>query len=212
MFLTGEVYGVDDGDWRADTGSMTETATMVPADLKRETMKNLRVVVRNLVKIRQLTGMAELVTLGLYLSEAGLQEVPTAADPRYMAAVERGAAVRQRLTEAEGGSLAAEEAAKTLGMSKVAVLKRYQKGKLLAWREERQHAVRFPRWQFHEGKVLEGLEKVLARLNSTCRLDDFGRLLFFLSDSRFLGGKRPLDCLREGELHKVLQAAEGYAA
>jgi len=63
--------------------------------------------------------------------------------------------VRPKLMEAEGGSLAAEEAAGVLGMSKVAVLKRYQNGKLLAWREERQKAVRFPRWQFQSGKVLE---------------------------------------------------------
>jgi hypothetical protein len=187
---------------------MSETAAVV--DLKRETMKSVRVVVHNLVKIRQLTGTPEVVSLGEFLSAAGLQETTPAPDPRYAAAVARGLEFRPKLMEAEGGSLAAEEAAGVLGMSKVAVLKRYQNGKLLAWREERQKAVRFPRWQFQSGKVLEGLDAVLAKLNSVARLDDFGRLLFFLSTSRFLGGKRPLDYLREGEIHKVLQAAEGY--
>jgi hypothetical protein len=205
------VYEVDERENHAMVKYMAE-ATIMAADLKRETMKNLRAVVRNLIKIRQLTGTLELVTLGQYLSEAGLQEAAVSPDPRYTEAVERGVAVRKRLTEAEGGSLAAEEAAKVLGMSKVAILKRYQNGRLLAWREERQNAVRFPRWQFENGKVLEGLEDALARLKAGGPLDDFGRLLFFLSHSRFLGGKRPLDCLRAGEVHKVIQAAEGYAA
>jgi hypothetical protein len=70
--------------------------------------------------------------------------------------------------------------------------------------------VRFPAWQFKSGTVLAGLENVLSILNSGSRLDDFGRMLFFLSNSRFLGGKRPLDCLRDGEVQKVIQAAQGY--
>jgi len=49
---------------------MAETATMeqVPPALKRDTMKNLRVVLRNLGKIRQMTGVMELVTLGQFLT------------------------------------------------------------------------------------------------------------------------------------------------
>ena len=194
---------------------MAETATMeqVPPDLKRDTMKNLRVVLRNLGKIRQMTGVMELVTLGQFLTEAGLQDTATpATDPRLAAAVARGENVRRKLMEAEGGSYSAEEAARELGMSKVAVLKRYQHGRLLAWREERQNAVRFPKWQFQDGKVLDGFESVLATLSSAARLDDFGRMLFFLSNSRFLGGKRPLDCLRAGDIHKAQQAAQGHAA
>ncbi len=47
-------------------------------------------------------------------------------------------------------------------------------------------------------------------LNASSRLDDLGRMLFFLSNRGFLGGKRPLDCLREGQLERVLQVAQGY--
>jgi hypothetical protein len=180
-------------------------------DLKKETLRSLRVVLRNLAEIRRITGIGEIVNLGRFLGEVGMREKPaTIADARLDEAVERGDLVRRKLIQAEGGSLSAGDAAKELGMSKVAILKRYRKGHILAWREERQNAVRFPAWQFKNGRLLAGLEAALLKLNAGSRLDDFGRMLFFLSNSRFLGGKRPLDCLREGELHKVLQAAEGY--
>lgn len=124
-----------------------------------------------------------------------------------MLSQQRGVVVRQKLVEAEGGSMSAEETAKVLRLAKTTVLTRYKKGKLLAWRDGRR--VRFPRWQFQGGKPLEGFEAVMTRLNEIPGLDDIGRLLFFLSNSSILGGKRPLDCLREGELNKVLQSAEG---
>jgi hypothetical protein len=180
-------------------------------ELQEKAKKNLRVVVRALVQIRRITGVGELENLGKFLGEVSLQETKDApADPRLLEAIERGAHVRQKLIAAEGGSVSAEEAAKQLGMSKVAILNRYRKGQVLAWEAEKQNAVRFPVWQFKDGRVLPGLKEVLEKLNSTVRLDDFGRLLFFLSNSRFLGGRRPLDFLREGELHIVMQAAEGY--
>ncbi len=139
------------------------------------------------------------------------QEFPAAkADNRLISAMARGITVRRKLREAEGGSLSAEEAARELGISKAAILKRYHKGRIIAWREERQNAARFPVWQFQDGKVLKGLEEVLQILNAGSRLDDFGRMLFFLSNMGFLGKKRPVDCLRAGEVNKVLQAAQGH--
>ncbi|MGD0412979.1 MAG: hypothetical protein ABSC18_14910 [Verrucomicrobiota bacterium] len=139
------------------------------------------------------------------------REFPVArADNRLANAMARGITARRKLMEAEGGSLSAEEAARQLGISKTAILKRYHKGRIIAWREERQNAARFPVWQFKDHKVLQGLEEVLQTLNAGSRLDDFGRMLFFLSNRGFLGKKRPVDCLRAGEVNKVLQAAEGY--
>jgi hypothetical protein len=139
------------------------------------------------------------------------QEYPVAkADNRFVNAMARGITTRRKLMEEEGGSLSAEEAAQVLGISKAAILKRYHKGQIIAWREERQNAARFPVWQFKDNKVLDGMKEALHILNSGSRLDDFGRMLFFLSNMGFLGKKRPLDCLRVGEINKVLQAAEGY--
>jgi predicted DNA-binding transcriptional regulator AlpA len=139
------------------------------------------------------------------------QEFPVGLpDNRLASAIARGIPARRKLMETEGGSLSAEQAAQALGMSKAAILKRYKKGRIIAWREERQNAVRFPVWQFKDHRVLGGIEEALKALNAGSRLDDLGRMLFFLSNRGFLGGKRPLDCLREGEVKRVLQAAQGY--
>ena len=117
-------------------------------------------------------------------------------------------AARQRLAEAEGGSLSSEAAVRQLRISKTAVLKRLDAGRLLAWREERLPAARFPRWQFDEhGHVLAGLEEVLEALNQDERLDAWGKILFCLREKRSLGGRRPWDLLREGELTNVRLAA-----
>ena len=124
----------------------------------------------------------------------------------------RGLGARQQLAEAEGGSLSSEEVARLLEISKTAVLKRQAAGRLLAWREERLQAARFPRWQFNEhGQVLTGLEEVLEILNRDERLDAWGKILFFLQEKAGLDHRRPLDWLREGRLKEVQLAAQAYA-
>lgn len=124
----------------------------------------------------------------------------------------RGLDARQQLAEAEGGSSSSEEVARLLQISKTAVLKRLAAGRLLAWREERLQAARFPRWQFDKhGHVLNGLAEVLEVLNKDERLDAWGKILFFLQEKPSLGGQRPLDLLREGKLEEVRLAAEAYA-
>ena len=124
----------------------------------------------------------------------------------------RGLEIRRQLMEAEGGSWSSEEAARLLQISKTAVLKRLATGRLLAWREERLQAARFPRWQFDKhGQVLNGLEEVLEILHHDERLDAWGRILFFLQEKPSLGGRRPLDLLRQGKLKEVRLAAQAYA-
>src|SRR2546428_188271 len=124
----------------------------------------------------------------------------------------RGLEARQQLAEAEGGSLSSEDAARLLRISKTAVLKRLEAGRLLAWREERLQAARFPRWQFDQhGHVLAGLEEVLEILIQDERLDAWGKVLFFLQEKGSLGDRRPLDMLREGRLKEVCLAAHAYA-
>jgi hypothetical protein len=123
----------------------------------------------------------------------------------------RGLGVRQQLVEAEGGSWSSEEVARRLDISKTAVLKRLAAGRLLAWREERLAAFRFPRWQFDEhGNVLAGLEDVLKILDEDERLDPWGKILFFLQEKPSLGDRRPLDLLGEGKLKEVRLAAQAY--
>jgi hypothetical protein len=124
----------------------------------------------------------------------------------------RGLEARQQLAEAEGGSLSSEATARLLGISKTAVLKRLEAGRLLAWREERLQAARFPVWQFDErGHVLAGLQEVLAILNQDKRLDTWGKILFFLQEKSSLEGQRPVDLLRAGKVKEVCVAARAYA-
>jgi len=59
--------------------------------------------------------------------------------------------------------------------------------------------------------VLPGLQEVLEILNRDQRLDDWGKVLFFLHTSSRLDGRRPLDFLREKKLREVIMAAEAYA-
>lgn len=133
-------------------------------------------------------------------------------DQKLAQAHVRGLEVRQNLLEAEGGSWSSEEVARLLRISKTAVLKRLSSGRLLAWREERLQAARFPRWQFDEhGQVLDGLEDVLAMLKQDARLDVWGKVLFFLQEKPGQTGRRPLDLLRAGKLKEVRLAAEAYA-
>lgn len=129
---------------------------------------------------------------------------------RVARALSRGLTARHELATAEGGSLSSEEVADLLGISKTAVLKRFHAGRLLAWRDERQNAVRFPAWQFDQGRVLAGLGEALAVLAEGERLDDWGRVLFFLQSSAVLRGGRPLDALREGRAGAVVKAARAY--
>jgi hypothetical protein len=124
----------------------------------------------------------------------------------------RGFEARQQLAQAEGGSLSSDEVARLLEISKTAALKRHAAGRLLAWREERLRAARFPRWQFNEhGQVLAGFEQILSVLNQDPRLDAWGKILFFLQERAGLGNRRPLDLLREGKVEEVHLAAQAYA-
>jgi hypothetical protein len=126
-------------------------------------------------------------------------------------ALARGLVVREKLAIEEGGSYSSEETARLLGISKPAVLKRHQAGRLLAWRSERQGAFQFPVWQFEEGRPLAGFAEVLRALNEGDSLDDWGKVLFFLQPNAQLGGRRPLDFLRENKTGEVIPVAKSYA-
>lgn len=126
-------------------------------------------------------------------------------------AMARGVLARQELMDEEGGSLSSEAVSGLLDISKQAVMKRLKAGTLLAWREERLKAARFPRWQLDShGRVLPGFEKVLGILNQDERLDVWAKMLFFLQEKPSLGGKRPLDLLREKKLDQVRLSAQAY--
>ena len=154
------------------------------------------------------TTLARLLNVAFDLSIGGRES----RGDKLARAVVRGLEARQQLAEAEGGSLSSDDVARLLRISKTAVLKRLEAGRLLAWREERLQAARFPRWQFDQhGQVQPGLEDVLAILDQDERLDAWGKILFFLRDKGSRGDRRPLDLLREGKLKEICLAAQAYA-
>ena len=187
------------------------TPLLEAVEAEQKIVSDIRAVLRKLAASGFLSVATEPANLARLTDKAFRQEFPAGKpDNRLASAIARGIPARRKLAEDEGGSISAGQAAQVLGISKQAILKRYQKGRIIAWREERQNARRFPVWQFSDRKVLEGVEETLQVLNAGSRLDDFGRMLFFLSNHAFLGGKRPIDCLRKGGVAKVLQAARGY--
>lgn len=121
----------------------------------------------------------------------------------------RGRVAWRKLIASKSGNISWLEAAKLLEISKATVLRKYQEGELLGWKEVGKNTIRFPRWQFEAGKLLPGLANVISALNRVGYLDDKARVLFFLSEFGFVAC-RPLDLLREGRAGEALLAARSY--
>lgn len=118
----------------------------------------------------------------------------------------RGVQARNAMLAAEGGTLASDEVAELLHLSRQAVDKRRTSGKLLAV-EVGRRGFRYPAWQFGEGASLPGLEEILSLLHAHPPL---AQMRFFLSGDHALGGARPLDLLRRGDLSPVRRAARVF--
>ena len=151
------------------------------------------------------TRLAELAGVAFERTFAGARREDKLAN-----ALARGLSVREKMAEEEGGSMSAEETARYLRITKQSVLNLYHSAKLVGWRTEKQGAVRFPVWQFHEHARLAGLEKVLAKLNESNMLDDWAKVGFFLQTHGVLKNRRALDVLRSHDVDSVLRAAEAY--
>lgn len=102
--------------------------------------------------------------------------------------------------------LKSEEVAQLLHITRQAVDKRRSKGQLLAISLGRRGYF-YPAWQFHEGKVLPGLELVMATLKE---YDPWTQLMFFKTGDIRLEGATPLERLRTGNVDKVVWAAQCY--
>jgi hypothetical protein len=149
--------------------------------------------------------LAQLAGIAFQMTFAG-----TRREDKLANALARGLSVRQKMATEEGGSMSAEEAARQLGMTKQSVLNLYHAGKVLAWRTEKQGSLRFPVWQFDGDRRLSGLDEVMAQLSKAVMLDDWAKIGFFLQTHERLGGRRPLDLLRENKLADVLHAARAH--
>jgi hypothetical protein len=119
----------------------------------------------------------------------------------------RGVVARKHLENAEGGSLSSDQVANLLGLgNRQAVIYRRETRKLIAYRAT-PGTWRYPSWQFNERGVLAGVAEVLAQLETD---SGYGAMVYFLSTSDSLGGKRPLDLLREGKIEELVFDASRY--
>jgi len=130
----------------------------------------------------------------------------SAQDPLAAARV-RGARQAREILREEGGTVGAGEMGELLGgISAQAVDKRRRKGRLLALPVGK-GSYRYPMWQVAGGTVIEGFEDVLSSFGVE---DPWMRASFFLSGDARLGGERPLDRLRRGDVEAVKRAAAAY--
>lgn len=125
-------------------------------------------------------------------------------------AIVAGISARRAMLASEGGSIPAGEAALKIGISVRALGQRYREGSILGWHDEHSRATRYPAWQFGPHGLLPGIEDVLRRFNEAAYLNDMARLMFFLNRFEFLDDKRPLDCLRAGDIESALRATSAY--
>lgn len=116
----------------------------------------------------------------------------------------RGLDAKRSLLESEGGSITSAEAAGMLKITRQAIDKRRNEGKLLAVELGRK-GYHYPSWQFD----LEGLEDVLSALGDR---DFWEKLSFFLNPSSLLADRTPLEVLRKGkgQVELVVRAARSH--
>ncbi|MGE3841402.1 MAG: hypothetical protein AB7I50_07430 [Vicinamibacterales bacterium] len=136
------------------------------------------------------------------LEQPGILAELSAADPLAPARL-RGVAARHALLERAGGTLSTEEVAAALNLSRQAVDKRRRAGRLLALSFGRR-GYRYPAFQFVDGDVLPGLERVLPELGDQ---DVWSRLAFFVNRRSDLGDKAPASLLKRHVVEPVVQAA-----
>src|SRR5438477_5251207 len=120
------------------------------------------------------------------LSSPELLEELTQANPLAPAFI-RGVNASRRLIIEHGGAFTVTQAATHMGITRQAVDKRRNAGKLLAISTGR-HGFRYPAWQFDDSGVLPGLEDVLNVLGDH---DAWLQVAFFVSKNERLGGKTP---------------------
>jgi hypothetical protein len=155
---------------------------------------------------REVAGKAGADRIGKLTVLAFRHEFPNAIANAYVRAIP---SLRKMLAD-EGGSINAAETAKRLGVSRTTVMRHYREKRLVGWRDYYGAEVKFPRWQFTENGLLPGFEKVMEVFRGANCLDDIGIILFFVSQYDALGGQRPLDCLREGNVNDAVRIANAH--
>ena len=114
---------------------------------------------------------------------------------------------RQKLLQLAGGALSAEEAGRTLGITRQAVDKRRRANTLLAVRDGSDW--RYPACQFHEGEILPGITDVVLGFATA---GPWAALDFLLASDTVLEGRTPLQVLQGGDrdqVRRLIRSSQG---
>jgi hypothetical protein len=125
-------------------------------------------------------------------------------DP-FTTALLRGAEMKRALLKAEGGVLSAPQLAEHLGITPQGLGKKREKNQVF-WLEVGDGYV-YPAFQVGPSGLLPGIREVLDAFEEE---DPWARVNFMLTGDTRLGGRRPLDVLREGDVASVTRATRGY--
>lgn len=134
----------------------------------------------------------------------GSEITPDEPDP-LTAAFLRGAEMKRALLKAEGGVLSAPQLAEHLGITPQGLGKKREKNQVF-WLEVGDGYV-YPAFQLGPSGLLPGIREVV---DAFVEDDPWARVNFMLTGDARLGGRRPIDLLRDGDVASVTRAARGY--
>ncbi|TWB89912.1 hypothetical protein FBZ93_11524 [Bradyrhizobium macuxiense] len=157
---------------------------------------------------KQLTGQAFRFFSEAAKKTAVVNKDAFTPDARALAVLE-GVRIAQEDLRRSGGAYDLEQVRTLLrGISRQAVDKRVQEGSLLAVPGPSNHRS-FPTLQFNvDGTVVEGLKSVQEALPTS---NPWTILNFLTQPDDRLGGRKPIDLLREGKVELVVEAARRMA-
>lgn len=134
----------------------------------------------------------------------GAEIEPDEPDPLTEALL-RGSVMKREMLKAEGGALSAQELAGHLSMTPQGLGRKRERNQVF-WLEAGDGYV-YPAFQIGRDGLLAGLREVLGAFTVE---DPWMRVNFMLTGDIRLGGRRPIDLLREGKVDEVVMAAAAY--
>ncbi|MEO9337072.1 hypothetical protein ABFT80_06510 [Mesorhizobium sp. SB112] len=134
----------------------------------------------------------------------GAEITPDQPDPLTEALL-RGAEMKRDMLKAEGGALSAQQLAEHLGITPQGLGRKRERNHVF-WLDVGDGYV-YPAFQIGKNGLLRGIREVLDAF----QIDEpWMRVNFMLTGDLRLGGRRPIDLLREGKIDEVIEAATAY--
>ncbi|MGH2363223.1 MAG: hypothetical protein ACRDHX_01055 [Chloroflexota bacterium] len=182
-----------------------QDATMRPVVARA--LRAIDAIMRGVPHGAALEAVGKASDIGSLVTLLQATNAPLLDDQPFARALLRGVVARDELLTAEGGVITADAVKDVLHLtSRQAVDNRRKAGRLLAVEAGRRGFL-FPVWQFSANDgMLRGFEATLGELREA-GLDPWMSLIFFLGALPGLGGRTPLQALRDGDTDRVRKVA-----